>query len=372
MISPQWFHKELKERGVRFFTGVPDSLLKPFCNVVQLHEEDSHIIAANEGAAVGIAAGHFLGSGRPALVYLQNSGLGNLVNPLVSLTSPEVYGIPMLLLIGWRGEPDRPDEPQHLVQGRVTLPMLECLNVPHAVLPSNEEAISALLNEAFSTMHEEQSPFALVVPKGIFESVDFKPESLSGLSRESAIAVIAEALPPNASIVATTGKISRELYEYRQTSNTKGQGDFLTVGSMGHASAIALGLARSRPNHPVICLDGDGAMLMHLGTLATVATVKPKNLTHIVLNNGCHESVGGLPSAASTVDLSEVLRAVGYPTVARVSDVDTLKNALSTLSTNPAQGIEVIVASDSRSDLGRPKRSPREAKRAFMDSFDAP
>ena len=295
MIHPQWFHNQLKERGVYFFTGVPDSLLKPYCNVVQLEEPDHHIIAVNEGAA-GIAAGHYLGTRKPALVYLQNSGLGNLVNPLVSLTSPEVYGIPMLLLIGWRGEPERPDEPQHMVQGRITLPMLDCLNVPNAVLPNSSEDVEALLDLAFNTMHDKQSPFAITVPKGIFESVSFKPTSLSsGFSREAAVSTIAKALPPNALVVATTGKISRELYEYRQNSQTNGDLDFLTVGSMGHASAIALGLARSQPNRPVVCLDGDGAMLMHLGTVGTIATQMPANLTHIILNNGCHESVGGLP-----------------------------------------------------------------------------
>lgn len=369
MISPQWFHKELKERGVRFFTGVPDSLLKPYCNVVQLQEPDNHLIAANEGAAVGIAAGHYLGSKAPALVYLQNSGLGNMVNPLVSLTSPEVYGIPMLLLIGWRGEPDRPDEPQHLVQGKITLPMLECLEVPHAVLPESQDAIVELLDKAFETMKTQEIPFAIVVPKGVFESVSYTPQSLSNFSREAAVATIAQALPEGSLVVSTTGKISRELYEYRQSSNTNGDLDFLTVGSMGHASAIALGLAKSQPDRPVVCLDGDGAMLMHLGTVGTIGSMVPPNLTHIVLNNGCHESVGGLPSAGETLELSKFLDAAGYPNVARIKHQDELKAAVEGLSAHQACAIEVVVAADSRSDLGRPKRSPSEAKKSFMASL---
>ena len=175
MIQPEWFHNEVKKRGITFFTGVPDSLLKSYCNVVALQESDNHRIAANEGASVGLAAGHYLGSGAPSLVYLQNSGLGNLVNPLVSLASPDVYGVPMLLLIGWRGEPDRPDEPQHMVQGRITRPMLECMNIPHLVLPDTPDAVEETLDHAFKVMKDESTPFALVVPKDALKQYNTGP-----------------------------------------------------------------------------------------------------------------------------------------------------------------------------------------------------
>ena len=369
MIQPEWFHDEVKKRGITFFTGVPDSLLKSYCNVVAIQESDNHRIAANEGASVGLAAGHYLGSGAPSLVYLQNSGLGNLVNPLVSLASPDVYGIPMLLLIGWRGEPDRPDEPQHMVQGRITRPMLECMNIPHLVLPDTPDAVEETLDHAFKVMKDESTPFALVVPKGRFEAVQYRPASLSELSRETAIQMIADALPRETLIVATTGKISRELYEHRIASKQSESSDFLTVGSMGHASAIALGLATSRPDRTVVCLDGDGAMLMHLGTIATIATSLPKNLIHLVLNNGCHESVGGLPSAADTVSLSALLKAAGYPNVSKVTTATELRQALTTLEAGDTQALEVVVSAGSRNDLGRPKRTPREAKEAFMKAI---
>ncbi len=367
MIAPSWFHKQLTERGVDFFCGVPDSLLKPYCNYIHVNEPQRHIIAVNEGAAVALAAGHYLGTKSPALVYLQNSGLGNMVNPLVSLASREVYGLPMVLLIGWRGEPGRPDEPQHQVQGRITPALLDCLDIPFSILPSSTDAIEHLLDQMMTHFQETPGPFALVVPKGRFEAVDFTPSSPSDFTREEAVQIIAEALPNETRVVATTGKISRELYEYRERSQTSGRLDFLTVGSMGHASAIALGLARSQPDHMVVCIDGDGAMLMHMGTVSTIGVEAPSNLTHIVLNNGCHESVGGLPSAGSVVDLSSIMRASGYPQVARVNnDVDLKSQLQSCLSTGLA-GIEVLVSADSRSDLGRPKRTPQDAKRTFIE-----
>lgn len=369
MIAPSWFHQQIIDRGIQFFCGVPDSLLKPYCNHVHLNEPHRHIVTANEGAAVALAAGHYLGTQTPALVYLQNSGLGNMVNPLVSLASREVYGFPMVLLIGWRGEPGRPDEPQHQVQGRITPALLECLGVPYAILPESQNDIVSVMNQMTQELKNSPGPFAIVVPKGRFESVAFNPSSASTFTREDAVRTIAEALPDQSRVVATTGKISRELYEYRDRSQTSGNLDFLTVGSMGHASAIALGLARSQPNRPVVCIDGDGAMLMHLGTVPTIAVEAPKNLLHIVLNNGCHESVGGLPSAGSEVTLSDLMRASGYPKVVRVSRETELKAELKSTLFHGLAGIEVVVSADSRDDLGRPKRTPQEAKETFIESL---
>ena len=373
MIDCQRFHGLLLGRGLDFFTGVPDSLLKDLCACIRERTPaDRHVVAANEGAAVAMAIGHYLGRGKPAVVYLQNSGLGNAVNPLVSLADEAVYGIPMLLVVGWRGEPGRRDEPQHAKQGPITLGMLDLLGIPHRVLGPDDDP-EAALDRLCRLLAERSQPAALVVREGTFAPFRSAAPAAPGplLAREAAIALIADRLGPGDLVVATTGKASRELYEHRRRSGAGHGRDFLTVGGMGHASAIALGIALARPSRPVVCLDGDGAALMHLGTLAVNASLGATNFKHIILNNGCHDSVGGLPTVAGQLSLAEVARACGYRSVRRVDDPARLVEAVLALVQEPGPALlEVRVAPGARSDLGRPREAPAVNMREFMAGLE--
>jgi phosphonopyruvate decarboxylase len=372
MIRPEFFYSELQKRGVNFFTGVPDSLLKNFCSYVSAATPpDSHITAVNEGAALALAAGFHLATGAVPLVYMQNSGIGNAVNPLLSLCDADVYRIPALLLIGWRGEPDIHDEPQHITQGQLTLPLLETLGVIYLVLEDGEARASRQLDMAFSILNRGGHPFALVVRKGTFASFspqpDALPEASPPMSREAAIEEIMLA-SPHSLFFSTTGMASRELYELREKHGMGHERDFLTVGSMGHASSLALGAALAHPSVPVTCLDGDGAALMHLGALATIGTRRPRNLRHIVLNNGAHDSVGGQPTVALDIDLSAIARACGYRRVHRADSRKYLRRLLAAPQYE-CTFIEVRVAKGARPDLGRPASSPIENKKLFMSAF---
>lgn len=374
MISPSEFHAALVAEGVNFLTGVPDSLLKEFCSYVDavLPPED-HVIAANEGTAVGLAAGHHLATGCLPMVYLQNSGLGNLVNPLLSLADPEVYAIPMIVLVGWRGAPGVKDEPQHVKQGRVTPAMLDAMELPYRVLDGDPEIAYEAALWACRSARKTSSPVCLLVHKGAFSKAEKKRKapdlSTAILSREAAIKLVTATLPTEATIVATTGMISRELYEIRGALEQDRSSDFLTVGSMGHASQIALGIARAKPDAQVVCLDGDGAALMHLGGMATVGTSKAGNLLHIVLNNGAHDSVGGQPTVAKQISLTSIAQACGYDVVSGpVStevDIRAQVERLSQLSGR--RFLELNVRPGARPDLGRPKESPAENKAQFVN-----
>ena len=299
------------------------------------------MIAANEGGAVAIAAGHFLASGAPALVYLQNSGLGNTLNPLISLADPAVYQIPMVLLIGWRGEPGRPDEPQHRKQGEVTLPILDAMGVPTAVLPDQPEAASEAIETAVDRAIAESRPYALVVRRGTFAPYEgtTSVSSRLPLSREEAVIAIADSVEDDAVIVSTTGKTSRELYEFRIRSGSSVERDFLTVGSMGHASQIALGISMTDPDRPVWVLDGDGALLMHLGSLAVIGEHASPRFKHIVLNNHVHDSVGGQPAAGNHIDIPALALAAGYRNAATVADAALLTAAVASLREAPGPAL---------------------------------
>ena len=309
MITPEKFYKALNENSITFFAGVPDSLLKSFCAYLSDHTSlEKNIITANEGGAVALAAGHYLATGQPGLVYMQNSGLGNAVNPLTSLADEKVYSIPLLLLIGWRAEPGVKDEPQHAKMGEITLKMLETLKIPYRVLGDNFEKT---IREAKDYMIKNSAPFAIVVKKDTFES--YPPARLSLavdnsglLSREEAIKTIVPLLEDDNVIVSTTGMASRELFELRERNKQGHERDFLTVGSMGHASQIALGIALEKPSQPVYCFDGDGAVIMHMGHLAIIGQVKPENFRHIVFNNLVHDSVGGQPTAARNISFAKI------------------------------------------------------------------
>lgn len=369
MIRPDFFIEKLRENGIDCFAGVPDSLLKNVCAYITDHFDASHnIIAANEGAAVGFAAGHYLATGKPACVYMQNSGEGNIINPLASLTDQEVYNIPVLLLIGWRGRPGIHDEPQHVKQGKVTTGLLNVMGINYEVLAKEEDKAEKQILKAIKALQNKEV-FALVIEKDTFE--DYKLQNVDvndyTMSREEAIQTVATALDEKDCIVSTTGMISRELFEYRAAMNQGHQRDFLTVGSMGHASQIALGIALAQPERRVWCFDGDGAAIMHMGSMAIVANKAPKNYVHVVFNNGAHDSVGGQPTVGLKIDLPAVAKAVGYKAAFSVDNKEDLIVILSEAKNlvGPVL-VEIKVKKGNRKDLGRPTTTPIQNKDALM------
>lgn len=361
--------------GVSLFAGVPDSLLKSFCGYLTDACAADHIIAANEGGAVGVAAGHYLATGRAAVVYLQNSGQGNAVNPILSLADPEVYGVPMVLLTGWRGQPGVHDEPQHVKQGRVMMRLFEAMEVPAQILPEAENEAVEMARAAVEQAMAEGRPVALAVRRGTLApyALARREADLGALSREAAIeAVVAHfGRHPGTVFVSTTGMASRELYEIRERLGQDHSHDFLTVGSMGQAAMIALGIARAQPSRQVVCLDGDGATLMQMGNLAIAGFSGAANLLHVVLNNGAHDSVGGQPTLGGRVDLTAVACACGYAAAepfrgATAADLAAHLAAVEAAAGGRSRFLEVRVAKGARADLGRPKASPRENKAALM------
>lgn len=375
MLSPHDFYISCATQGIQFFVGVPDSLLQNFCAYLLDHlPPHSHVIAANEGGAVALATGHFLATGNPALVYLQNSGQGNAVNPLLSLADPEVYGIPMLLLVGWRGEPGVHDEPQHVKQGRVMNALFDAMGIPYEVLETELGTAVAQVARMLALVQQKNRPGALVVRKDTFEKYAMQNTSDNPypLSREEVVGQIAALIPPQAVIVGTTGHISRELYEYRIRQGGNHTRDFLTVGSMGHASQIALGIALAQPERTVYCLDGDGAVLMHMGAMAIIGQSHCTNIRHIVLNNGVHSSVGGLPTVAFSISLLEIAKGCGYASVQTVTALAELNDVLSVMNETAGPNfLEVKVSAKVRKNLGRPISTPAENKDAFMKYLKA-
>ncbi len=374
MLECADFFKILADAGVDYYAGVPDSLLKDFCAYVTDNApSERHVITSNEGSAIGLAAGYYFASGRPACVYLQNSGLGNTVNPLTSLADPAVYGVPVLLVIGWRGEPGKKDEPQHIKMGGVTRELLDAIGVKWAVLPDNPEEAAALVAKATETMANDQAPFALIVPKGTFGKHALKAvdDADYGMSREHAIEWISSRFGAEALVVATTGKPSRELYEARERRGEPHATDFLTVGAMGHASQIALGVAGQRADRTVFCLDGDGAVIMHMGGLATIGQSGCTNFKHIVVNNGAHDSVGGQPTVAFDIAITDIAAACGYAaTWVATTEAELAAAWDAFVSTAGPVMLEVRVKKGARADLGRPGMKPPELKEAFMGAIN--
>ena len=369
MIRPEFFIEALRENGIDCFAGVPDSLLKNICAYITDHFDAAHnIIAANEGAAVGLAAGHYLATGQPACVYMQNSGEGNIINPLASLTDQEVYNIPVLLLIGWRGRPGVHDEPQHVKQGKVTTGLLNVMSVNYEVLSKEEDKAAKQIEKAAKALANKEV-FALVIEKDTFEDYKLQNVEMNDLtmSREEAIKIVAAALGEKDCIVSTTGMISRELFEYRAAMNQGHERDFLTVGSMGHASQIALGIALAQPERRVWCFDGDGAAIMHMGSMAIVANKAPKNYVYVVFNNGAHDSVGGQPTVGLKIDFPAVAKAVGYKATYSVDSKAELESVLAKVNSfkSPAL-LEIKVKKGNRKDLGRPTTTPIQNKDALM------
>lgn len=371
MLSPKIFIESLAAKGIDFFAGVPDSLLKNVCAFISDTLDDRHnIIAANEGAAVGLAAGHYLATGHIPCVYMQNSGEGNAINPLASLTDKEVYGIPVLLVIGWRGEPGVHDEPQHVKQGKITLPLLDAMGIRHEILSQDETEFRSQLDGAVRHMSETGEAFAFIVRKNTFEPYTLQRHEVNEypLSREEAIQKVAASLSAKDVIVSTTGMISRELFEYRTAQGQGHERDFLTVGSMGHASQIALGIALEKTDRRVWCFDGDGAALMHLGSVAIIADKAPENFVHVIFNNGAHDSVGGQPTVGLKVNLAGIAKAAGYKDAVSVTTAEDLGPALKVLKTMRGPVLlEVRVHRGNRKDLGRPTTTPIQNRDALME-----
>ncbi|BDR67477.1 phosphonopyruvate decarboxylase [Clostridium tetani] len=363
--------KEMQKLGIGSIIGVPDSTLKEFCDYMNYENPRNlkHYVPANEGAAVGLAAGIYLGTGKPACIYMQNSGIGNAANPIISLLNKEVYDIPALFMVGWRGEPGVHDEPQHKFQGMITKELFELLNIKNEVISSNttDEQLKTIFEVARNELNNNKQ-FAIIVKKGTFEKRGNKAhKNLYEILREDAIKEILKQIEATDMIVSTTGKISREVYEESDIILGGHKQNFLTVGSMGHSSMIALGLAKEHGNQRIYCIDGDGAVLMHMGSLAFIAKQNPNNLIHIVLNNDAHESVGGMPTCAVDVNIGNIARACGYPKVYHVYSLNELTTVLKKAkATNELCLIEVKVSLESRNDLGRPKESARENKENFM------
>ena len=355
-----------------FYTGVPDSLLKPLCNYL-MHtygiDKNHHLIAANEGNCAALAAGYHLATGKVPVVYMQNSGEGNIINPAASLLSDKVYAIPMIFVVGWRGEPGVHDEPQHIYQGQVTVKLLEDMDIASFVI--GKETTAEELQEAmsgFRAVLDKGKQVAFVVRKGALSydgKVSYRNENK--MLREEIIRHIA-AVSGEDPIVSTTGKASRELFEIREANQESHKYDFLTVGSMGHSSSIALGIAISKPEQKIWCVDGDGAVLMHMGSMAVIGAYKPKNLIHIVINNGAHETVGGMPTVAGNIDLVAIAKACGYPNAVDVNNsVDLDKELEAAKKRSELSFIEVKCSIGAREDLGRPTTTAVENKQSFME-----
>ena len=357
--------------GSDFYTGVPDSQLKALCNYLMATygiDPKHHIIAANEGNCTALAAGYHLATGKIPVVYMQNSGEGNIINPVASLLNEKVYAIPVIFIVGWRGEPGIHDEPQHIYQGEVTVKLLEDMEIESFIIGSDttDEEVKRTM-EHFRGILAKGKDVAFVIRKGALTDapkVEYKNDNK--MIREEIIRHIVN-ISGEDPIISTTGKASRELFEIREANGQNHKYDFLTVGSMGHCSSIALGVAINKPEKKIWCIDGDGAVLMHMGAMAVIGSIKPKNLVHIVINNGAHETVGGMPTVAGSIDLVEIAKACGYPNAVCVDNFDDIDKEIQAAKERAeASLIEVKCSIGAREDLGRPTTTAIENKVGFM------
>tara|TARA_B100000965_G_scaffold346327_1_gene317601 strand:+ start:6292 stop:7416 length:1125 start_codon:yes stop_codon:yes gene_type:complete len=368
MIKTNSFYKTLKKNNINFFTGVPDSLLKNICAYISdISPKNKHIIAANEGGAVGLGIGYNLATGNIPLVYMQNSGLGNAINPLLSLADPDVYSIPMILMVGWRGEPGKKDEPQHIKQGKINEKLIESMDIPYFILSANSN-YEKVISESVSIAKDKSCPVILLVKKNTFEKYTLTESGFSkyALTREDAIKGVVEQMNKNDIIVCTTGKASRELFEYRKSIKHNHDCDFLTVGGMGHANQIALAIALEKKNKKVYCFDGDGALIMHAGSLGIIGAQKPKNFKHIIFNNGSHDSVGGQPTIGSEINLRDISLGFQYNNYFRINSHKAIKKTFKEFKNSIGPSfLEIMITKGSRKDLGRPTIAPIDNKKDF-------
>lgn len=375
MIDLEKVYSTMKRSGVEFISGVPDTLLNDFCLGLENHwSKAHHVLAANEGNAIALASGYHLATNSVPVVYMQNSGMGNALNPLISLTDKTVYSIPMVLVIGWRGEPGSGDWPQHQLQGELSPILLDDLKIPYRILDENEEASLTSIQWSINEAKKLSQPVALLVKKNVLakkEKSGFDQSSqLHTMSREEAITEIVNSMPSDALFVASTGRITRELHAIRDSLGHSHEFDFLNVGAMGHAISIAAGMAIANPKKMVVCLDGDAASLMHMGSMPITANLKLSNLIHVVLNNGAHESVGGQQSVAYKANLTGIAKSSGYTTLDEyVFCSETLKQGLSTLSNASAPAfLEVRIKKGMRSDMPILKADTIALKNQFVQS----
>ncbi|MBR3737576.1 MAG: phosphonopyruvate decarboxylase [Eubacterium sp.] len=367
MVNTKEFYDYLMANDVDFFTGVPDSLLANFCACVKENSPSkNNIIAANEGNAVAIASGYHIASGKYGVVYMQNSGQGNTVNPILSLADEDVYKIPMLLIIGWRGEPGKKDEPQHVKQGKVTLSLLECMGIDYQILGDNYKE---QLETALNYMKENSKPYALVVQKGTFSDYKITKEAPRyKIKREEALEAAMNVIGEDDFIVSTTGKTSREIFEIRERRNQGHSHDFLTVGSMGHTASIALGMSIGS-DKDIYCIDGDGSFIMHMGGMGIAAKNAGKNFKYILINNGAHESVGGQPTIGFDLDVEAILRASGFKSVYTAQTCDEVEAGVAKLREQEGAALIIYTNQGSREDLGRPTIAPEQNKINMMNEF---
>lgn len=372
MLNSKRIFDYLIKKEVEFFTGVPDSLLKDFCSYITDNtDKKNHIIAANEGNALSLGIGYHLSSNKIPLIYMQNSGLGNIINPLLSLADNDVYSTQALLMIGWRGEPGVKDEPQHKKQGRITLDLLNTMEVPYEILSADDTQSSALkkISSMIKNIKEDNQVSALIIKKNTFEKYSLKKNITSSydMYREDAIKIIIDELTNKDIFISTTGVTSRELFEYREELEQSHENDFYTVGGMGHASQIALGIAIQNKENNIYCLDGDGALLMHMGSAAIAAQQNCSNYKHILFNNGSHDSVGGQPTVGFDIDFQNIARSCGYRNVLYADNRGDLKKSIEKIKRlNECCFLEIKVNKGFRDNLGRPTTSPIENKKSFM------
>ena len=372
MLNSKKIFDYLFEKEVKFFTGVPDSLLKNFCSYITDHtDKTNHIIAANEGNALSLGIGYHLSTNKIPLVYMQNSGLGNIINPLLSLADNDVYSTQALLMIGWRGEPGVKDEPQHKKQGRITLDLLDTMEVPYEVLSADDTEQTAIekISSIINLIKEHGKVSALIVKKNTFEKYSLNKirKTSYDMYREDAIKIIIDELTNKDIFISTTGVTSRELFEYREELGQSHENDFYTVGGMGHASQIALGVALQNKKNEVYCLDGDGALLMHMGSAAIIAQQDCDNYKHILFNNGAHDSVGGQPTVGFEIDFQSIAKSCGYKNVLYADNKNDLKRSLEKMKgLDSCCFLEIKVNKGFRANLGRPTTSPIDNKKSFM------
>jgi len=368
MINPKDFYLEIIKHS-EFITGVPDSLLKEFnACILNEHPVDKHIIAPNEGSSIGLAIGNYISTGKVPTVYMQNSGIGNAINPLLSLADKDVYGVPMVIFIGWRGEPGTKDEPQHFKQGLIQEELLRAIRLDHIVIDSTLRDIEQTINQVYNSALDDKCPKVVLIRKGTFSDypLKFNTEKINLESREYALKTIIETFDKECLFIGTTGKTSRELFELRVSRGESHETDFLTVGGMGHASAIATGVSMNTTKR-VVCIDGDGALLMHMGGLVSSAYYANDNFVHIVINNGVHESVGGQPTLINNVDIQKLALACGYSKAYSIKDANSFKTLCESgaMEFGPTL-IEYKVKPGSRKDLGRPSHGPKENLKNLM------
>jgi len=369
VIDPKDLFFEFQKNNVTKFSGVPDSLLKNFCAYVSKNADTkNHLITANEGSAIAYASGQYISSGEVSCVYMQNSGFGNSINPILSLASDKVYGIPMVIMVGWRGEPGIKDEPQHIKQGSVMENLLKACDIPYFILDANEKNLTSFMFNIVNTTIKNNSPVVLLVRKNTFKKYELSfPSAKYILSREESINAIIESSDDNDIFISTTGMASRELFENRLKDSGEHSRDFLTVGSMGHANMIAYGIAERKKNLKIFCIDGDGASIMHLGNMTSIGQSNLNNFIHIILNNEAHDSVGGQPTCGDKIDFLSIAKSSGYLNCMSASTDKVIKLSIAKLKESKGPNLlEIKVNRGSRSDLGRPTKTPQENKEALM------